>query len=232
MERLKQPFVITMRRYEIIGGIVWFFAYAFLMGFVVGAIMGLLNLPYSDATLNCIYFFLNFIITALLFRRFLSYSLPLVADHLLRFLKSVLIGFMVYWVLMVCFSALVELLGISTWVPNDDTISSIAGENYRIMWVGAVLLAPMTEETLIRGLIFGNIRRKNRILAYILTAVIFALMHMAAYLGEMNIYNVVYNLFAYGLPSVALCLCYEYAGTIWGPIALHMVVNAMGMSGY
>lgn len=230
MERLKQPFAVSMRRYEIIGGIIWFLVYEFLMGFLAGAILGLLNLPYSDSTLNCIYFFCNFIVTAVLFRRFLAYNLPLVADHFLRFLKSVLIGFMVYWVLMVCFSALVELLGLSTWVPNDDTISSIAQENYRIMWVGAVLLAPLTEEALIRGLIFGNIRKKNRILAYILTALIFAAMHVAPYVLEMDVFNVLYNLLVYGLPSVALCLCYEYAGNIWGPIALHMVVNALGMS--
>lgn len=232
MERLKQPFAITMRRYEIIGGIIWFLVYAFFMGILIGMVMGLLGIPYSDASLNCIYAFSNFVITGLLFRRFLSYSLPLVADHLLRFLKSLLIGFMVYWVLMACFSALVETLGINNWVPNDDTISAIAGENYRLMWAMAVLLAPMTEETLIRGLIFGNIRWKNRILAYILTALIFAGMHMVSYLGTMTPVNLVYNLLVYSLPSVALCVCYEYAGTIWGPIALHMILNAMGMSGY
>lgn len=137
---------------------------------------------------------------------------------------------MVYWVLMVCFSALVEIFGLSDWVPNDDTIGALAEENYRVMWVGAVLLAPLTEETLIRGLIFGNIRRKNRFLAYLVTAVVFAGMHMLSYLGEMNGMNILYNLLAYGLPSVALCLCYEYGGTIWAPIAMHMVVNAMGMA--
>lgn len=230
MEQIKQPFTVNMRRYEIIGGVIWFLIYNFLIGYVLELGMVLLGISYDAALLNCVYFFADFIITALLFRRFLAYSLPVVADHFLRFLKSVVIGFMAYWLLMVFLSTLVELLGISTWVPNDDTVSSIADMNYRVMWVGAVLLAPMTEETLIRGLIFGNIRRKNRILAYVLTSLIFAGMHIVSYIGDMNAINIIYNLLAYGLPSVALCLCYEYAGTIWGPIALHMVINAMGMS--
>jgi membrane protease YdiL (CAAX protease family) len=220
-----------MRRYEIIGGIIWFIIYAFVIGIVLELALALLGVSYDEATLNAVYFFSNFIITALLFRRFLSYSLPVAADNLLRTLKAILLGFALYWILEVGLSLLSTLRVQEDTIPNDDTIQAIAGINYRVMWVGAVLLAPMTEETLVRGLVFGNLRRKSRVLAYVVTALLFASMHTLGYVTEMSALSIVYNMLIYGLPSVALCVCYEYAGTIWAPIALHMIINAIGMSG-
>jgi hypothetical protein len=228
---MKQPFPVTMRRYEIIGGIIWFIIYAFVLGIVLELALALLGISYDEATLNAAYFFTNFIITALLFRRFLAYSLPVAADNLLKVLKAILLGFAVYWLLEVGLSLLSTLLVQEVTIPNDDTVQAIAGINYRVMWVGAVLLAPMTEETLVRGLVFGNIRRKNRVLAYVVTALLFASMHTLGYVTEMSALSIVYNMLIYGLPSVALCICYEYSGTIWAPIALHMIINAIGMSG-
>ena len=98
------------------------------------------------------------------------------------------------------------------------------------MWAGAVLLAPLTEETLVRGLIFGNLRRWNRPAAYGAAAAVFAAMHVLPYLGQMDALSICYNILVYGLPSLALCACYEYAGAIWAPIGLHMIINALGMS--
>lgn len=118
--------------------------------------------PLYRGTVNAVYFLSNFVITALLFRRFLAYSLPVAADHLLRCLKALLLGFCLYWILQVGLDLLGQLMNGKVSIPNDDTVASIAGENYRIMWAGAVLLTPLTEETLVRGLIFGNLRRWNR----------------------------------------------------------------------
>lgn len=232
MNVLKQPFSVQMRRYEIIGGILWFLVYHLFIGLVLEVAFELLGLGYDMVLLNGVYFFLSFGITVILFRRFLAYSLPEVAERPLRFFKGLLVGFCAYWVLSFCLTTAVELMGFSPWVPNDDTVAEIAGGNFRLMWVGAVLLAPITEETLVRGLIFGNLRKKNRVVAYIVTAVVFALMHILPYVIQMGYPDLGYNLLVYGLPSVALCLCYEWSGSIWGPIVLHMFINFMGMGAY
>lgn len=55
-------------------------------------------------------------------------------------------------------------------------------------------------------------------------------MHILPYIGDMSALSLCYNILVYGLPSVALCVCYEYAGTIWAPIGLHMIINIIGMS--
>ena len=227
---MKEGFQVKMRPYEILGGIVWFLIYNFFMGYAVEGAMKLLGVEQNPATLNGAWFLTNFIVTAILFRRFLAYSLPVAAERPLKFLRGILLGFCVHWLLSAGLTALVELLGLSPAVPNDDNLKAIAGVSFKVLWVGSVLLAPITEETLIRGLIFGNIRRKSRLWAYVLTALIFGLIHILPYITGMDGITLGYNLLVYGLPSVALCVCYELSGTVWAPILLHMVINFMGMS--
>ena len=227
---MKRPFQMKMRRSEIIGGIIWLEIYGFFMGDILGPGLELLGISYTAAQLNALFFLCNFVITALVFWRFLTRNLSLVPGNLLRTLKAMLLGFCIYWLLQVGLDVIGQCLSGNVDIPNDDTISSIAGENYRIMWAGAVLLAPMVEETLVRGLIFGNVRRLNRAAAYAAAAVVFAAMHVLSYLGQMDALMLGYNILVYGLPSIALCACYEYAGNIWAPIGLHMIINALGMS--
>ena len=221
----------SMSRRETIAGILWFIIYCFFMNVLVELVLTLLGVSYSLAALNAVYFLANFLITALIFHRFLTSSLSLAARTLPRVCKGIVLGLCAYLLLTILPQALFSLLPGEITIPNDDTIAAIAEENYRVMWAGAVLLAPLTEETLIRGLIFGTLQKKNRPAAYAVTAVLFAALHMVAYIGTMEPLTVLYQLLTYGMPSVALCLCYEYAGTIWAPILLHMAINAMGMAG-
>lgn len=224
-----QPFAVSMRRYEVIGGLVWLVFYLFLMSGAVYYVLGLLGLSLDEVTLNKVYFLGNFLITAILFRRFLAYSLPLAADRPLRFLGGILLGFCIYEGCQVAVSLLYEALAPDLWIPNDENIRSIAAGGYRVMWVGAVLLAPVYEETLLRGLVFGNLRKKSRVAAYLVTALVFALMHVMNYILRMDPLTLLLNLVLYALPSAALCAAYEYAGTVWAPIVLHMILNALSM---
>ncbi len=221
----------SMTRRERLGGLIWFFIYSFLISSLLELILMLLGIDYEIPFLNAVYFLTNFLITALLFHRFLAESLSAALQNPLRLLKGIVLGFCAYLLLMILPDVLWFFLPGDASIPNDDTIRSIASENYRIMWVGAVLLAPITEETLIRGWLFGNLRQKNRVLAYAVTAAVFAALHMVSYLADMSPSSFCYNLLVYGLPSVALCFCYEYSGTVWASILLHMAINAMGMAG-
>ena len=227
---MNRPFQVEMRRSECIVGVIWLVIYGFFMGDILEIGLALLGISYTTAQLNALFFLCNFVITALVFWRFLTRNLTLVAGNLLRCLKAMLMGFCIYWLLQVGIDLVGQLLSGSVEVPNDDTIASIAGENYRMMWAGAVLLAPMVEETLVRGLVFGTVRRWNRAAAYAAGAAVFAAMHILGYLGQMDALTLSYNILVYGLPSIALCACYEYAGNIWAPIGLHMIINAWGLS--
>lgn len=227
---MKQEFPVRLKPYEMIGGGAWLILYLTIYGTVLELLMDLLGLENTLAAVNGVYFFSCFAITALLFHRFLADSLPEVWGHFGNFLKALLFGFCLYELFEILMSLSFKAIYPNFATPNDDTISTIAGENYAVMWVGAVLLAPLTEETLLRGLVFGSIRRKNRAAAYVLTALLFAGMHMLVYIAEMQPADIVVNLLLYGLPGIALCACYEKGRTIWAPIVLHMFLNFVGMA--
>lgn len=228
---MKKTFSITMRRYEILSGIVWLLLYVTLMSDALHLVLNLLGIVVDAVTLNKIYFVVCFLITVVLFRRFLAYSLPPAVESPLRFLMGILLGFCIYEGCQVAISILYDLFLPNLWIPNDDSVKTLAAADYRVMWVGAVLLTPVTEETLVRGLVFGNLRRKNRLLAYVAAALVFGLIHVIGYVSQMDILTLLLNLLLYAVPSAAMCAAYEYGGTIWTPIALHMIINLLAMYG-
>ena len=139
---MKRPFQVTMRWGEIIGGVIWLAIYGFFMGDILSLALGLLGISYTTAQLNALFFLCNFVITALVFRRFLTKNLMLVPGNLLRTLKGMLVGFCIYWLLQVGIGIIGDLLSGNIDIPNDDTIASIADENYRIMWAGSGAAGP------------------------------------------------------------------------------------------
>ena len=95
------------------------------------------------------------------------------------------------------------------------------------MLVCSVFLAPLVEETLVRGLLFGVIRRKSRVMAYVVTIVFFAVMHVWQYLLTENVWPVLLAAVQYIPAGIALGWTYEKSNNIWAPIFMHMIVNAI-----
>ena len=226
---MKRPFAVQLRRYELLGGLIWLAVYLLLMSNLPQLLLRLAGISVSTLTLNKIYFLGCFLVTAVLFRRFLSYSLPAVADRPLRVLCGILLGYCVYAACQGTLSMVYGYLAPNLKTPNDDNIRAIAQSSYSTMAVAAVLLAPITEETLLRGLVFGGLREKSRVLAYGVTAVLFSGIHIMNYVLVLDLTSLMLNALLYLLPSIALCVCYEYAGTSWAPIGLHMLINALSM---
>lgn len=95
--------------------------------------------------------------------------------------------------------------------------TSIVDRFSRVMaFVALVIVAPVCEEILFRGYLYGKIRRYGVALAAIVTSVVFALLH-----GQ---WNVAIDVFAL---SLVLCYLREFTGSIWAGIVLHMVKNSI-----
>ena len=90
-----------------------------------------------------------------------------------------------------------------------------------------VFLAPIIEETLVRGLVFGSIQPTSRVMAYLVSVVLFTLMHNWQYFGLYPFGSMLLSCLAYVPASAALCWTYEKAGTIWAPITIHAIINAI-----
>ena len=110
--------------------------------------------------------------------------------------------------------------------PNDSAIMALQGFDARVVKAVSIFLAPVLEETLMRGVVFGVVRHFHRLGAYVLSVLLFALSHVWLYAPEGLMFWLI--LAQYIPVSIALCRCYERSGSIWTPIFLHTFINGMG----
>ena len=92
-----------------------------------------------------------------------------------------------------------------------------------------VVLMPMVEEVLFRGMLFGNARRYSRVFAYVLAVPVYAVYCVWQFVYAYGVIDWWYLLLAiqYLPMSLALCWCYERSESIWSAIFLHMAINGV-----
>ncbi len=100
-----------------------------------------------------------------------------------------------------------------------NTISTSV--EYVLAFFTLVIAAPIAEEILFRGYLYGRIRR---IFGFVITSIVVSAVFGALH-GQ---WNVGVNVFAL---SLVLCALREYTGSIWAGIVLHMVKNAIAFYG-
>lgn len=209
------------------------FGYALLDLFFLPAMLNSMNAlliqPLSGAWINFLYFSLNFVFLFAIFSRFLKRSLSYAGKHMGDFLPAAIIGFVVYWFSNILLSFAIVMLFPDYANPNDSSISTMVDGNFAIMAVGAVLLVPMAEELIHRVLIFGTLARKHRLAAYVISAAFFAAIHVVGYLDICSQRDLLLAFLQYLPAGLVLGWAYEKSGTIFAPIAIHTVVNAMGI---
>ena len=113
--------------------------------------------------------------------------------------------------------------------PNDMNIDALISQNFNVMAVMSVVFAPIVEECLFRGALFGTIRKRSRFLAYFVTIAFFAFYHLFPYFISEYRWQLWVYLLQYVPASFALCRVYEKSETIWCPIALHALNNLMAI---
>lgn len=221
---------IPMTRREFLLG--WSYWLVSLFGLPFGLVFfsALQETPLTDAQINLLYFFTNFISAVVIFRRFLKASLKAAMESISRCLRYALLGFGIYYVAMLLIS-----MGIISIYPdftnvNDDAILDMAQEYSGLMSLATVILVPVTEECFHRGLIFGGLHRKNRALAYLVSVIVFAGIHVVGYIGQYD-WLMLLLCFAQYLPAgLVLAWVYEKTDTIIAPILIHITINQIGMS--
>ena len=185
--------------------------------------------PLSTTKVNFLYYFINFAVMVWLCRKFLGQSLK----------YALKIPFPVIWYGILGYlgaKALGELLGILTLLiypdfsnVNDQTIISMLQDDSRLIICGTVFLVPVVEELFFRGLIFRNLAGRNHVAAYLVSMVLFSLLHVAGYIGAYSPLHLLLCFLQYLPASFCLCWCYCQTGTIITPIFMHALTNAMSV---
>ena len=199
--------------------------YVVLLAMLIEFVSGYFHLGLSTLQINICYFVINTIVVWIIFHNFLLRSLR--GTRFWELVQALILGFVLYYAGNYVLSLALHLLRITVATYNDDTVQALASENYAVMVICSVILAPMVEETLVRGLLFGSIRRKSRIGAYVVTILFFAMIHVWQYFLLYPAGKVLLSCIPYLPASVALAWTYEKAGTIWAPITLHALINAL-----
>ncbi len=129
-------------------------------------------------------------------------------------------GFIIY---LLCSAALVYI--VASLIPQlninqtqETGFDSITyGYEYILAFITLVVIAPIAEEILFRGYLYGKLRKFIPLWAVIIiVSVVFGLVH-----GQ---WNVAIDVFAL---SVVLCLLREITGNIWSGVILHMMKNGL-----
>ncbi len=221
--------MISVSKQERILGFIYLVFQQFLLPWLLATLLGLLPFTVSSVALNLLYFIINFFAVIWIFSSYLKRSWNAVPKQIWRILGITLAAFALYWASNLALTALYGLFFPGFSNLNDASVSALAGSNIYIMALGTVVLVPLVEEVLFRGVVFGAFPNRQRTAAYIVSAAVFALVHVLGYIGSATPLTLVLCFLQY-IPA-GLCLAWAYAasGSIFSPILIHTVINALGI---
>lgn len=190
-------------------GVEWFFDHFF-------------GLYLSEAMSAVVYYCIMGVLTVLVFGSFLKNGLEILQDFLPENLFAAGTGLVGAGVLHL----LVMLL---PWpLENPDRISWAEQYAYSpaATVVIVVVLMPLIDEVLFRGLVFGSLRRYSRPLAWAASVVLFMLYSVWTFAVAYGDARYLVLAFQYLPMALALTWCYDRGGSIWSAAVLHAVLDA------
>ena len=223
--RQRRPWRPQLTQAEMGRGWVFFALYVLLFPWVMGWVQRSFHgeLPVAEA--NVVYYLLSATLVFLVFWTFLKHGFHLLLDWLPENLFAFGTG-LAGWAVLSFLAWLIPLP-----VENPNLLSY--PEQYALAPLATVVilvvLMPVVEEPLFRGLLFGASRRYSRILGYVLSTLVYALYCVWQFVYTYGTIDFRYLLLIveYLPMSLALTWCYDNGGSIWSPIALHMDITAV-----
>ena len=181
------------------------------------------------AQINVYYYAFSVALAVIVFFPYLRANFDPLVDRFFHCLITLFMALGIYYIGNVALNLIVLSFGSLGENPNDQMVTGFALDNNAFR-AAVIFMGPIVEEILFRGALFGGLRKKNRILAYVLSIAIFALCHVWQYaVAAMDLTILIYVL-QYIPVSFALAWAYERSGSIWVPIGMHMIVNAMSLA--
>ena len=226
---MRHALSITLEDRERTWGIRYLFFSYFFLGPILVAILPLIFREVKKIHMDTVYLSVNLVAVCVIFRSFLKRSIRKATSSMGKLLIALAIGLVSCVTVNVGLNMLYTLLVPGLTNLNDDSIRINLQENFILTGIGTVLLAPLAEEVLYRGLIFTMLHPKSRVLAYSVSTLIFCYIHVSAYIGVYTLPQLLLNLCLYIPAGLILAWSYEYSGSILTPVWIHTGVNAVAM---
>ncbi len=209
-----------------------------LLAYLLG---GLANVPAVQLTLQAVEYTLNAVITI---------GLPLLIMHVIRKVSwrklrddtlrklgltrkptwtdvalggiGVLATIAIAWLIMSILGTVIPWFGLTDGqaFSQSTRLSSI---DFILIFIALVIIAPVSEEILFRGWMYGTLRRlsktKGLIASIVIVSLLFGFVHGQANVGIVMI-----------IMSIIMCILREHTGTIWAGIFLHIFKNGIALT--
>ena len=222
MEENKQLPRSEMTLWQSIAAILWLPIHVLVLPLA----LDYLHPGFTMAGLNFWTYALGAGLMTLLCLSFLRRDFDRVWEQPLYILGQVMLGY----VLLMAADFLVALLVYAVAPqenPNNEAILNLVkADRGRILAI-TIVLAPLLEELMFRGGLFGLLRRWNRVLAYAVCMLVFGLYHTWQYALSDPIFWI--YLLQYLPAGYILCRSYEKTECIWTSILLHMLNNGLSL---
>ena len=181
------------------------------------------ELPVAES--NVVYYLISVLLGFALFSGLWKRNLDRLLTRPGRNLASVAAG-LAAWIAL---DLLVRQIPLPVRNPNESGYALEYLLSPRATGLIVVVLMPMVEELLFRGVLFGGVRRYSRGAAYLLSAGLFALYCVWQFAFSYGRLDLRYLLLAvqYLPAGVLLSWCYERGGSLWSAVLLHMAVNGL-----
>jgi len=226
----ERVFIGPSRR-EWIFGLVYLLAHVLLLQAIILEILFLFlsvfGIVVTNVSYNAVSFLVDFGVLVICLGKYLRASFARFLEYGLSNLTTLLAGYGIYWGLTILMNMTLFLILPELPSPNNDAVIEMAVLEFWPMFVVAVLLAPVVEEIIFRGAIFAPLRRVNRLLAYAVSSLAFGLWHVIQFLFFEFSPLLFLTMLLYIPAGIALAWVYERSGSIWTPIALHALINAV-----
>lgn len=177
--------------------------------------------------------------TLVIFRSFLRESLQVPLTTPFQIALKVVLGLIVSYVVTIFmndlfFFYLPDFFEYTDFGPmyynvNEAAFAEVVRENFLLTAIIFVVLMPVTEEVLFRGLLFGSLFRYNRILSYTVSVAVFAVLPVLPLMGQYPDFYLILNFLQYVPLGLVLGWVYTSTETILTPIILRMVIHAIAI---
>ena len=217
-----------MRQNEITFGWLFLPIHIFLIPQLVRWLLPILHLSVSGSGANALYFALSLTIVLIVYSRYFSASGKIFSQHLGRGLGAIILGFALQYTLTTLLLTLLTNLFGSIPNPNNDLIAEYAAQDKLPVLFCALVAAPIVEETLLRGAVFTSLYPKSKFFAYLVSAVLFAAMHVWQF-TNLGVATLLVAGLCYVPSALAFAWAQHYSDSVFAPIILHFLINLMAV---
>jgi membrane protease YdiL (CAAX protease family) len=214
-------------------GITFFLIYLFVLPFATGPIFRfaaqVTGKTLTASMRDMIYYYVLFAATIVIFHGYLARTTRKLGENFALSLKTLAMGLVALYGLNELVYRLTHALVNNRTNLNNVSISAQIHASPRLTLLIVIFLAPFVEETLFRGLIFGNLKTRSRVLAYVISCLLFALLHVWQFAVVQRDMTYFLLMVQYLVPGLVLAWAYDHSGTLWTAIGLHAAANALSV---